>query len=207
MQALANKFIVGLTGGIGSGKSTVSALFEAKGIDVVDADVVAREVVQAGSEGLAQVSQAFGNSVLATDGSLDRAALRLRVFSDTSAKNTLNSILHPLIRKEMLNQLQNTRSQYCILSAPLLFENNLQEWVNRSLAVDLEEGKQKVRAAQRDGNIQTIEAIMAAQVGRKERVRLADDLINNDNDQAALVKQVDELHKKYLHLSSLEVNS
>jgi dephospho-CoA kinase len=208
MAAIEHKFIVGLTGGIGSGKTTVSDLFKEFHVDVVDADVVARDVVEPGSDGLSQVTALFGKDVLTTSGELDRSKLRELIFADTSAKDKLTAILHPLIREEMLNQLRDTQSQYCILSAPLLFENKLHEWTNRSLAVDVDENTQKTRTLQRDGgNRATIEAIIASQISRENRLALADDVIDNNQDRAALTKQVNELHKKYLHLSSIELKN
>ena len=208
MFAKGQKYIVGLTGGIGSGKTTVSDLFNDKGIDVVDADLVARDVVKLNSEGLRQVVQHFGPEITNADGTLNRSRLRETVFANSAAKDSLNAILHPLIRQEMLNQLNNTQSQYCILSAPLLFENKLHLGVNRSLAVDVDESVQKIRALSRDGgDLTTIEAIIAAQIARKERLSLADDIVDNNGDISALNEQVDELHKKYLHLSSIEVKT
>ncbi len=203
MSTQKNKYIVGVTGGIGSGKTTVTNMFKNKGIEVVDADVVAREVVIPGSEGLQQLVAHFGESILNDTGDLNRALLREIVFSDPQAKQTLNHILHPLIRQKMLNQLQNTRSQYCILSAPLLFENNLHTLVNRSAVVDIEEHQQLTRTMSRDGgNQKTIQGIINAQVSRTKRLSLADDVIDNTQGINKLVEQVENLHQQYLALSA-----
>ncbi len=198
-QQISNiRYIVGVTGGIGSGKSTVTDLFAEHGIQVVDADVVAREVVAPGSNGLQQVVSAFGSKVLLANGELNRQALREIVFSNEDAKQRLNAILHPLIRTQMWNQLQNTQSEYCILAAPLLFENNMQGLTDINLVVDVSEQTQLERTLQRDGgNIATIKGIMASQFSQKQRLELADDIIDNSKDKSWLVHQVNDLHKKY----------
>ena len=196
-------FIIGLTGGIGCGKTTVTNLFQAKGIDVVDADVVAREVVVLGSSGLNALVSEFGNAILNEKRELNRPALRELVFDNSQAKQTVNQILHPLIRESMLNQLANTRSQYCILSAALLFENKLQTLVNRCLVVDITESQQLERTLSRDGgNANTIKGIMRAQVTREKRLALADDIIDNSKSLTFLTPQVDALHLKYAALAS-----
>jgi dephospho-CoA kinase len=202
-MTLENKYIVGVTGGIGCGKTTVTDLFAAKGVDIVDADVVARETVIAGSRGLKELVEAFGNEILNEQGTLNRAALREIVFDNKSAKEKVNAILHPLIRDAMLSHLHNTKSRYCMLSAPLLFENNLQVLVNRCLVVDVTKAQQLERTLSRDGGKQsTIESIIAAQVTRETRLSLANDIIDNTKSQSMLVAQVDELHKKYTKLAS-----
>lgn len=206
MKSTANiqtKFIVGVTGGIGCGKTTVTSLFAAKGIDIVDADVVAREVVMPGSEGLKELVQQFGNKILEEDNTLNRSALRTLIFADTTAKDKVNEILHPLIRINMMNQLANTRSQYCMLSAPLLFENKLQKMVDRTLVIDISEVLQLERTLNRDGgNEDTIKSIMRSQVTREERLALADDIIDNGKSLSSLVPQVNALHDKYTALAS-----
>ena len=198
-QQVSNiRYIVGVTGGIGSGKSTVTDLFAEHGIQVVDADIVAREVVEPGSDGLQQVTSAFGAKVLLANGELNRQALREIVFSNEDAKQRLNAILHPLIRTQMWNQLQKTQSEYCILSAPLLFENNMQGLTDTNLVVDVSEQTQLERTLQRDGgNTATIKGIMASQFSQKQRLELADDIIDNSKDKSWLVHQVNDLHKKY----------
>lgn len=203
---LETKYIVGVTGGIGSGKTTVTDLFAALGVAVVDADVVAREVVAIGTQGLHAVVKSFGKQVLLPNGELDRQQLRQIVFNDAGAKDTLNHILHPLIREKMLNQLQNTQSQYCILSAPLLLENNLQVLVDTVLVVDVLPAIQLQRTLLRDGsNEDTIKGIMAAQISREERLYKANELIDNNNEITGLPEQVNDLHKKYLQNSRLKL--
>ena len=202
MPLFKDKFVVGLTGGIGSGKTTVSNLFLDRGINIIDADVVAREVVKVGTVGLAKVVERFSENVLQPDGNLNRAKLREIAFADNKAKNDLNAILHPLIRDEMMSQINNTQSQYCILSAPLLFENKLNEWTDRSVVVDITPSLQKSRTLQRDGGSEkTIDAIIKAQISREDRLSLADDIIDNSQGEVALVDQVDSLHHQYLKLS------
>jgi dephospho-CoA kinase len=196
-------FIVGVTGGIGCGKTTVTNLFAAKGIDIVDADLVAREVVVPGSQGLSELVSQFGDNILDEKKALDRAALRTLIFADNNAKVVVNKILHPLIRENMLNQLINTKSQYCILSAPLLFENKLQTLVNRTLVIDIPETLQLERTMSRDGgNIETIKSIMRAQISREKRLALADDIIDNSKTINFLKPQVNVLHLKYMTLAS-----
>lgn len=197
------KFIVGVTGGIGCGKTTVTDLFAAKGIDVVDADLVARDVVVPGSQGLKELVQQFDESILNENNELDRAALRTLIFADSKAKERVNQILHPLIRKNMMNQLINTRSQYCMLSAPLLFENKLQTMVDRTLVIDISESLQVERALARDGgNEETIKSIIRSQVSREQRLAFADDIIDNSDSQSALAPQVEALHLKYEALAT-----
>lgn len=193
------RYIVGLTGGIGSGKSTVATLFQRKGIDIVDADIVAREVVNKGSEGLSALVEQFTGTILLPSGELDRSALREIVFNDSKKKDTLNAILHPLIRKSMVNQLANTQSDYCMLVVPLLFENNMQSMADTTVVVDIEPSVQLTRTLARDGgNEATIKGIIAAQISRDKRLLLADDIIHNDADVEHLENQVNVLHDKYL---------
>lgn len=195
-------FIVGLTGGIGSGKTTVSDMFESYGIDVIDADVIAREVVAPNSHGLGEVVNAFGKDVLLDNGELNRAALRVLVFNDEQAKQTLNNILHPIIRKQILNQLANARSTYCMLSAPLLFENNLHKLCNKSVVVDVSESVQIQRTCERDSSdATTIKNIIKAQISREERLRLADYVVDNSGDLTQLPAQVAKLHECFLALA------
>ena len=196
-------FVVGLTGGIGSGKSAATAYFEKLGIDIVDADEVARDVVALGSEGLKEIENRFGNSILLEDGNLNRAALREKVFSDINEKNWLNNLLHPLIRLRMQHLISESTSPYCILSVPLLVENKLTEMCNYVVVVDCPETMQLERALKRDGSTEeTIRNIMASQATRNERIEAADTVLDNSTTLSALSAQIADLHNTLLALSS-----
>lgn len=196
-------FIVGLTGGIGSGKSTVARAFAEKGIEQVDADVVARQVVEPGSEALQHIVAHFGAAILLADGSLDRAALRQRIFSQPAEKDWLNALLHPIIRQQMQTELATANSAYVLFIAPLLLENQLQSYIDRLLVVDVSEQTQLARTLLRDGGSeQEVAAIMAAQVSRQQRLAAADDVIDNDGGPEQLAAQVDALHQLYLKLAA-----
>lgn len=193
---------VGLTGGIGSGKSTVAAAFAALGITVVDADIVARAVVAPGSDALAQISAHFGSEVLSADGQLDRARLREIVFADTDAKSWLNQLLHPRIRQQMLLQLDSAASPYSILVAPLLLENQLNLLVDAVLVVDVAPETQLSRTMQRDKNsAELVQSIMTAQCSRAERLASADYKIDNEAPPAMLAGEVAKLHRIFLQLA------
>lgn len=197
-----SSFIVGVTGGIASGKTSVTDEFVKLGIDVIDADVVAREVVEVGTPAFEKIRQRFGQEI-ATDAGLDRAKLRTLVFESEEEKRWLNQLLHPTIREEMKRQCQLATSPYCILSIPLLIENSLQPLVNRILVIDVDEEVQLQRALQRDGSERhIIENIMKAQVNRKARLEAADDVIDNSGSLQALTAQVSRLNELYLSLCS-----
>lgn len=194
-----SEYIVGLTGGIASGKTTVSDYFKHLGVDIIDADVIAREVVAPGTAGLQAIKEKFGSQVLLENGELNRVKLREIVFANNNDKDWLNALLHPIIRNEMQKQTKEAHSAYCILSVPLLIENGLDEMVNRTLVVDIDEATQLQRALTRDGSSeQTIKGIMSAQASRESRLSKADDVIHNNKDIKWLQQQVDILHKKYL---------
>ncbi len=194
--------IIGLTGGIGSGKTAVSDMLAAKGIDVVDADIVARQVVEPGSSALNQISTEFGQEYIQADGTLNRAKLRETVFSDETAKAKLNGIMQPAIRTELLSQLQSASSDYVILSAPLLFENGLEQYCQRVLVVDVDEQTQVHRASNRDSvTTAQIKSIISSQIARQERLKKATDVIDNTGTLADLEQQVNEIHQKYLTLA------
>ena len=196
------RLIVGLTGGIGSGKSAASAWFERQGICVVDADIVAREVVAIGSPVLQQLVKSFGDWVLLDNGELDRRALREYVFKDDAARQTLNGITHPAIRQSILQQLQDATSPYVILVSPLLFESKQNELTSRNLLIDASVDLQIQRASQRDGqSLAQIENIIAAQMSREQKQALADDVVMNDAELEDLYQQLRPLHLKYLALS------
>ena len=171
-------FILGITGGIGSGKSAATQWFESQGIHVVDADIVAREIVAPGQAALAAIQQTFGDWVLLADGSLDRRALREHIFQDPAARQQLEKITHPAIRQSIIQQLQQAQSPYVILVSPLLFESNQHQLVQHSLLIDVDEATQIQRASQRDGhNIEHIQQIIAAQMPRPQKQQLANDSV------------------------------
>lgn len=195
-------FVVGLTGGIGSGKSAASAWFESQGIAVVDADVVAREIVQKGQPALAQIQQAFGGWVLLEDGELNRRALREHIFKAPEARKALEQITHPAIRSSIIQQLQQAASPYVLLASPLLFETSQHELAQRSLLIDASEELQIQRASQRDGqNAEQIKKIIAAQMPRAQKQQRADDIVLNDGHLDHLYLHLQPLHKKYLALA------
>ncbi|RYY74115.1 MAG: dephospho-CoA kinase [Gammaproteobacteria bacterium] len=194
--------IVGLTGGIGSGKSEVSRRFEKLGIDVVDADLVAREVVSLGKPALKKIEEYFGPEILLADQTLNRSILRELIFNDSNKKKWLESLLHPIIRADLIAQLNRSKSPYKILSSPLLLETSQHEIVDRILVVDADESLQLSRAMQRDTNSpDQIKKIMATQMGRLERCSKADDIIKNHGDFNELDIQVKKLHNFYLQLT------
>lgn len=194
---------IGLTGGIGSGKSTVADLFGELGIAMVDADQVSRDVVTPGSAALEQIAAHFGSEILLEDGSLNRAALRKIVFADEKQRLWLEQLLHPLINDLLRAQLQSCRSPYCLLVSPLLLETSQHELADRVLVVDVSEDTQLERALQRDGSDeQTIRGIIAAQIDRDRRLQAADDIIDNDRPLAELKPQVLRLHELYLQLAN-----
>jgi len=198
-------FIVGLTGGIGSGKSTIARHFIDLGVSCIDADLTAREVVQSGEPALVAIKEHFGNVVLLADGTLDRSKLREIVFADQTARQWLNDLLHPLIRQRMLQQCQQANGPYCILMVPLLFENNLQSLVQRTLVIDVDEMTQIRRTMQRDNvTYEQVNAIMAAQFSRQQRQLLADDIITNSDDITPEQRQteVNKLHLIYMQLAA-----
>lgn len=199
------KYIVGLTGGIGSGKTTVSDMFATLGVKIIDADVVARQVVAPQSEALAKIVQHFGQSILDEDGTLNRSALRTKIFSDDNEKQWLNTLLHPLIRENILTELAYASGEYCILSAPLLLENNLQMLVNTILVIDVAEETQLTRTCQRDNSDQQeVRAIINSQISRDKRLTFADELINNDSSNLhEILAQVIALDKQYKVQASL----
>ncbi|MGL4713642.1 MAG: dephospho-CoA kinase [Shewanella sp.] len=196
------KFIVGLTGGIGSGKTTVANLFAEEGICLVDADVVAREVVAPGTHGLNAMISHFGIEMLTASGELDRAKLRQRVFNDQQERQWLNQLLHPMIRQEMLLQVAKATSAYVIMVVPLLFENGLDSLVNRTLVVDISPELQINRTVKRDNvDASQVNNIMNSQCSRDEKLARADDIIDNQAEISTLKQQVRVLHQHYLQLS------
>ncbi len=197
-----SQFWVGLTGGIGSGKSTVAAEFVRLGIQQVDADIVARQVVEPGTAALEAIVQQFGEAIRNSDGQLDRSRLRQIVFNDETAKNWLNQLLHPLIRQEMLRQLADATSPYVLPVAPLLLENKLDQLVDTVLVVDVSEQTQINRTSVRDGSSESlVQSIMAAQCSREERLARANQVISNEGSSDTLPAKVAELHRIFLRMA------
>jgi len=200
-DVLENKlpWIVGLTGGIGSGKSTVSGLFSRLGVPVIDADQVTRELCAVGKPALAEIEEAFGSGVLETNGQLNRSILREKIFSDPKARHVLESILHPKVRKEMIQWASSVQSSYCLFSIPLLLESGQRDLVDWVLVVDCPEEIQIRRVMVRDSlSLTQVKDIMDVQNTRAERLRAAGDVIVNLSDIDTLQKQVNMLHQKYL---------
>lgn len=194
-------WILGITGGIGSGKSVVCQLFVKLGIEAIDADQVARWIVAKGKPALEKIINHFGEEVLSADGSLNRAALRHIIFNSAKQRFWLEQLLHPLIRNEICNFLASAASPYAILVSPLLLETSQHQLTNRILVIDVPEPVQIARSMQRDNvTEQQIKAIMQAQLSRKERLAKADDIIVNDQSIEYLQQQVISLHQHYLQL-------
>lgn len=203
-------FIVGLTGGIGSGKSTVADLLAEQGALLVDTDLIAHELTAPQGGAMPAIRSVFGDSVLAADGSLDRAAMRRLVFSDSSAKTRLEGILHPLIRAESAARCAMASSApYVVLVVPLLIESgDYRQRVDRILVVDCDEAVQVSRVMARSGLAEKeVLAIMAAQASRSERLAAADDLVLNNDGREALLPQVENLHRRYLELAGAKLNA
>jgi dephospho-CoA kinase len=198
-------FVIGLTGGVASGKSEVARRFEALGIPVADADVAARAALAIGSEGLAETVAAFGNHILAADGSLDRAAMRRRVFADPDARRRLEAIVHPRVRAMLEAQCRVATSAYAIAAIPLLAEGGgrtAYPWLSRILVVDVPEAVQLQRLQRRDGIDSGLAAgMLAAQATRRERLAIADDVLVNDGPLDALDEQIAALDRKYRNLA------
>ncbi|MCW8125636.1 dephospho-CoA kinase [Microbulbifer halophilus] len=196
-------FIVGLTGGIGSGKSAAAECFRKLGVNVVDADWAARVVVEPGQPALEKIAEHFGADVLRDTGALDRARLRGLIFDNPAERGWLEGLLHPLIREEIVRALRANESTYAILESPLLIESGQTELVDRVCVVDLPETLQLERASARDGNDpEQIRKIMAAQLSRQGRLEKADDVLDNSGSLAGLQEQVEALHRKYREMAS-----
>lgn len=189
---------VGLTGGIGSGKSTVANLFAQHGAPIIDADVIARRLVTPGQPGYHEVIYAFGQEIVAANEEIDRARLRERVFDNETARKRLETILHPRIRSAMLAEAAQLRTPYCILVAPLLIESGLHSDVDRVLVIDVPAAIQVGRVMARSGlSAEDVRKIMAAQADRDRRLAHADDVITNDGGMEQLEAAVARLHSLY----------
>ena len=201
-----SEFIVAITGGVASGKSTVDALFRTRGVVVADADIAARDAVAPGSEGLAEVVAEFGASVLDPTGQLDRPAMRRRVFADADARKRLEAIIHPRVREALRDLCRAATSAYAIASIPLLAEGGGREsypWLQRILVVDVPGSVQLARLLQRDGIDDVLARTMiAAQASRRERLAIADDVLVNGGALDALPSQVEALDRFYRVLAT-----
>jgi len=196
-------FIVGLTGGIGSGKSAVSERFKTFGITVVDADLASREVVKPGKPALEEIKNHFGESILNDEGNLHRRKLREIIVSDDKQRQWLESVLHPRIGEQVRKELEDSSSVYTLYVAPLLLESNGHQICSRVLVVDVPIEIQISRTCSRDQvSIEQVEKIISSQISRKERLKKADDIISNDGTIEEMEAAVDKLHKKYLELTN-----
>ena len=188
--------IVGLTGGIGSGKTTVANYFQRLGIDIIDTDIIARQIVQPGTEALQKIVGHFGKSILLENSELNRKALGKIIFANPVEKTWLESLLHPLIRKEAIAKAKISSSAYCIIVIPLLFETNNNYPLDKIIVVDSPLEKQIERVEKRDHlSREAILAIIHQQISREERLKKADEIIMNDGDEANIIQQVKELHE------------
>lgn len=195
--------VIGLTGGIGSGKTTVANLFAELDVPIIDTDVIAREVTQPGQPALAEIEKHFGADILQADGTLNRAKLREIIFNHVNERHWLENLLHPRIRKNMEAQIHALSSPYCIAVIPLLLEVEFYSMVNRILVVDASQQAQIERVMQRDKVPHSqVESILKNQASRQDRVARAHDVITNDGRIEDLKAQVDALNKKYLDLAS-----
>ena len=195
--------VIGLTGGIGSGKSTAAARFAALGVPVIDTDVIARELVAPGQPALARIVERFGAEMLDAGGALRREVLRARVFANAGARRDLEILLHPLIREESLRRIARLQAPYCIWVIPLLRETGARSDLDRILLIDCPEAVQRQRVLERDGlDVASLEGILAAQASRGQRRAIADDIILNDGTPEALRQAVDEHHAAYLALAA-----
>ena len=197
----AHPWILGLTGGIGSGKSAAAEHFAALGVHVVDADHAARWVVEPGRPALSKIAEHFGEHVLQADGQLNRGALRTLVFSEPEQRRWLEALLHPLIREEIANNLAQAQSPYAILVSPLLIESGQHSTTQRVLVIDVPQALQIQRTLKRDNTSEEqVHAILKVQASREDRLRHADDVLTNDRDLEALKTEVERLHHFYLTL-------
>ena len=193
---------IGLTGGIGSGKSTVATLFKNLGIPVYDTDIIAHELIEPGQPALEQIVSTFGKDILDASGHLDRQQLKQRIFASDEDRARLETILHPRIRESLLSKIKNCRASYCVAVIPLLVEKQWQQMVDRVLVVDVSEATQIRRTQQRDQiNESIVKRIIASQASRAQRLAIADDVIDNNHAPEKLQAQVQQLHQEYLALA------
>ena len=199
-------FVVGLTGGIGCGKSSTSQFFSDLGIDVIDTDVIARQLTQPNGSAISLIQNTFGSSVITADGALDRNKMRDLVFANSELRHKLEQILHPLILKEVIRRIKQCQAPYVIVVIPLLFEtNDYNHLIRHILVIDCDEQQQLLRTMERSNlSEQKVRSIMATQVTRETRIQKADDVILNNQDIEYLKAQILLLHHKYLALSKNE---
>ncbi|MCG8537643.1 MAG: dephospho-CoA kinase [Pseudomonadales bacterium] len=194
--------VIGVTGGIGSGKTAATDHFQSLGITVVDADLASRVIVEPGRPALKAIEEHFGANIIAGDGTLDRRALREIVFAKPEERKWLEQLTHPLIGQEIASQIQNSKSEYTILASPLLLESSQHHLAKRVLVIDVPESVQVERTITRDNTTEDgVKAIIAAQMKRQDRLAKADDVIVNDQDLAHLQQEVEKLHQTYLEMA------
>ena len=192
-------FVVGLTGGIGSGKSAATAIFEDLGIDVVDADLASREAVPPGSKALDQIQKKFGNEILLEDQSLNRARLREIIFDNSEDKTWLEQLLHPEIRHIIQSKLENSSSEYVILVSPLLFETDQHKFCNTTILIDSSLNSQISRTSKRDSvSEDSVKKIISAQMSRDDKLKIAEIVINNDDSLEQLESNVKKVHENLI---------
>lgn len=195
--------VIGLTGGIGSGKTTVANGFAKLGVPLIDADLIARELVEPGQAALEEIRAVFGPGCLTAEGRLDRAHIQQRIFNDKTLRLRLEAILHPVIRKRIKDLISDIRTAYCIVVIPLLLETGQDDLVDRILVIDAPEEEQIKRVAARDKlSHNAILRIMHTQADRETRLASADDIIVNNSDLETLTSQILSLHRRYLELSN-----
>tara|TARA_Y100000992_G_scaffold243348_1_gene174377 strand:+ start:905 stop:1546 length:642 start_codon:yes stop_codon:yes gene_type:complete len=202
-----NRFVVGLTGGIGSGKSTAAKHFEKLGAEVINADIIARDSVSSGSHALLKIKQHFGKKIVDKKGNLERSKLREIIFEDTSEKLWLENLLHPIIREKIILDINNASGCYVLLESPLLFETNQYKLVNVVLLIDVPEEMQIIRASQRDkATMNEIKKIINTQMPRSEKIKLSTYIADNTKSEDDLKKQVDYYHRKFSELARNSCN-
>ena len=195
-------FVLGITGGIGSGKTAVTDIFSELNIDVIDADIASRKAVEKGSPSLKEIEDHFGSEIILNDGNLDRQKLREVIFDNEEEKDWLEKLLHPQILKIINSELAESRTKYTILVSPLLFETGQYKLCSRTLLVDVEEKLQIARASKRDNvSEEQIKSIIEAQMPRSEKISLANDIVINNGSLEDLRKEIISLHNNYLKLS------
>ena len=200
---MTTPFRIALTGGIGTGKTTVSSIFHQFGVPIIDSDLIARDIVKPGGNTLTKILDVFGTDIVSIDGNLDRKKLRTIIFNNKQEKTKLEEILHPAIYNEISNRIRQVDFPYCIIVIPLLIETNATKRYDRILLVDVPEEIQIERAAKRDNaTVDSIQLIITSQSTRTEKLKYADDFIDNNVEMDSLKNSVHELHQQYMDLSA-----